>query len=209
MLRRMVQVIKTNLGATWSNTLHVPLMADQWTCCAMTPMFNDSPPQARQRPADQGANPLSHRSHRQSVGSAVEKLHSRIRYAPCAGALRRRSDSRAIGEFLDWCARVGVASLGHVAPLHVATKLRSMRRGARFRRQPSSSGLPRSAICAALAGSPIAAAMRPAIITAVSGATPDAPGPARPLRLRVKARRNRRRPFRLTEGHIFTHTTSP
>src|SRR5580692_11572727 len=33
----------------------------------------------------------------------------------------RRAYSRAVGEFLDWCADAGVPSIAHVAPLHVAT----------------------------------------------------------------------------------------
>src|ERR1700733_12466594 len=40
----------------------------------------------------------------------------------------RRAYSRAVGEFLDWCADAGVPSIAHVAPLHVATWIEAQMR---------------------------------------------------------------------------------
>jgi site-specific recombinase XerD len=40
----------------------------------------------------------------------------------------RRAYSRAVGEFLDWCADAGVPSIAHVAPLHVATWIEAQTR---------------------------------------------------------------------------------
>ncbi len=36
-------------------------------------------------------------------------------------SMRSEDDSRAVGEFLAWCEKHGVASIADVAPLHVAT----------------------------------------------------------------------------------------
>jgi site-specific recombinase XerD len=40
----------------------------------------------------------------------------------------RRAYSRAVGEFLEWCADAGVPSIAHVAPLHVATWIEAQTR---------------------------------------------------------------------------------
>jgi integrase/recombinase XerC len=40
----------------------------------------------------------------------------------------RRAYSRAVGEFLAWCADAGVPSIAHVAPLHVATWIEAQTR---------------------------------------------------------------------------------
>jgi site-specific recombinase XerD len=40
----------------------------------------------------------------------------------------RRAYSRAVAEFLDWCADAGVPSIAHVAPLHVATWIEAQMR---------------------------------------------------------------------------------
>ena len=40
----------------------------------------------------------------------------------------RRAYSRAVGEFLEWCADAGMPSIAHVAPLHVATWIEAQTR---------------------------------------------------------------------------------
>jgi integrase/recombinase XerC len=65
------------------------------------------------------------------VAAAGEK--ARIRFleffaATIRNAHTRRAYSRAIGEFLDWCADAGVPSIAHVAPLHVATWIEAQTR---------------------------------------------------------------------------------
>src|ERR1700681_1707259 len=40
----------------------------------------------------------------------------------------RRAYSRAVGEFLAWCADAGVPSIAHVAPLHVASWIEAQTR---------------------------------------------------------------------------------
>jgi integrase/recombinase XerC len=40
----------------------------------------------------------------------------------------RRAYSRAVGEFLEWCAEAGVPSIAHVAPLHVGTWIEAQTR---------------------------------------------------------------------------------
>src|SRR5271170_7870065 len=51
-----------------------------------------------------------------------------------AGQIRnlhtRRAYSRAVGEFLTWCADAGVSSIAAVQPLHVATWIELQTRGA-------------------------------------------------------------------------------
>jgi site-specific recombinase XerD len=40
----------------------------------------------------------------------------------------RRAYSRAVAEFLDWCADAGVPSIAHIAPLYVATWIEAQTR---------------------------------------------------------------------------------
>jgi site-specific recombinase XerD len=48
--------------------------------------------------------------------------------APIRNPHTRRAYSRAIGEFLEWCADTGVPSIAHVSPLHVATWIEAQTR---------------------------------------------------------------------------------
>jgi site-specific recombinase XerD len=59
--------------------------------------------------------------------------HARIRFLEFfAAAIRnphtRRAYSRAVAEFLDWCADAGVVMLAQIAPLHVATWIEAQTR---------------------------------------------------------------------------------
>ena len=79
--------------------------------------------------------PLPRSSHAGLVPVLVAAAgeHARIRFleffaANIRNPHTRRAYSRAVAEFLDWCADAGVPSLAHVAPLHVATWIEAQTR---------------------------------------------------------------------------------
>ena len=77
--------------------------------------------------------PLSSQSLPVPALVAAAGDQARIRFleffaANIRNAHTRRAYSRAVGEFLDWCADAGVPSIAHVAPLHVATWIEAQMR---------------------------------------------------------------------------------
>jgi site-specific recombinase XerD len=79
--------------------------------------------------------PLPRSSHADLVPSLVAAAgeRARVRFleffaANIRNPHTRRAYSRAVADFLSWCADAGVPSLAHVAPLHVATWIEAQTR---------------------------------------------------------------------------------